>query len=61
MGLTVYNVISSYSPLSPKRKFILSSTYFISKPPGGTGNWWGGGGTGRARTGGVVMGPLAQP
>ena len=32
MGVTVYNVISSYSPLSQKRKCIQSSTYFISKP-----------------------------
>ena len=68
MGVTVYNVISSYSPLSQKRKCIQSNTSFISKPktPGcatGTGAsywwgccWWSTGGAGAGGTGGAGAG-----
>ena len=69
MGETVYNVISSYSPLSQKRKCIQSSTYFISKPKtpgcatgtgasagGSTGASAGGAGTGGAGAGGTGVG-----
>ena len=66
MGVTVYNVISSYSPLSQKIKCIQSNTYFISKPKtpgcatgtgtsacGSTGASAGGAGTGGAGAGGT--------